>query len=192
MSPVKVSSTKRALVPGAIPVSGGGLSGFADTLGSYFHESNFFMIYNMDPRSRVLNFVHEATHIIQDWQDVSALAHYNEADAFIAAAAAELGRYPDGYDTDDVSVKALAAGRMVLDKKAAPSNKHWVTAYNEVVMAVGRLYKKYGIRVDHVKAGEGTSEKTKYENILRWVTAANRARDVALDRAAEILKQVIP
>ena len=89
------------------------LSVLADVSGVYMHEENYFMIYNMEPRARRLNFVHEGTHIIQDWQDVSSFAHHNEADAFIAQAVAELTLYADAPETDDVSKKALAAAKMV-------------------------------------------------------------------------------
>jgi hypothetical protein len=46
----------------------GGLSVLADVSGVYMHEENYFMIYDMEPRARRLNFVHEGTHIIQHWQ----------------------------------------------------------------------------------------------------------------------------
>jgi len=101
--------------------------------------------------------VHEGTHIIQDWQDVSSFAHHNEADAFIAQAVAELTLYADAPETDDVSKKALAAAKMVIDKTAIDSKKDWQTAYNNVVTAVGHRYKEYGLRINMVKKGEGAS-----------------------------------
>ena len=170
----------------------GGLSALADVSGEYWHEENFFMIYNMDPRARRLNIVHEGTHIIQDWQDVSSFAHHNEADAFIAQAVAELTLYPDAPETDDVSKTALAAAKMVIDKTAMDSNKAWQTAYKNVVTAVGHVYKKYGLRIDHVKKGEGASERTKYKELLREIAMANKIRDVVLDKVGETLKSVLP
>lgn len=145
----------------------GGLSVLADVSGVYMHEENYFMIYNTEPRARRLNFVHEGTHIIQDWQDVSSFAHHNEADAFIAQAVAELTLYPDAPETDDVSKKALAAAKMVIDKTAIDSNNDWQTAHKNVVTAVGHRYKEYGLRINMVKKGEGASERTKYNELLR-------------------------
>ena len=170
----------------------GGLSALAEVSGEYWHEENFFMIYNMEPRARRLNFVHEGTHIIQDWEDVSTFAHHNEADAFIAQAVAELTLCPDAPETDDVSKKALAAAKMVIDKTAVDSNKDWQTAYKNVVTAVGHVYKKYGLRVDHVKKGEGASERTKYQELLREITMANNIRDVVLGKVGETLNSVLP
>jgi hypothetical protein len=52
-------------------------------------------------RKRRVAIVHEATHVIQDWEDVSSLAHQDEADAFIAESVAELSLYPDSRDPND-------------------------------------------------------------------------------------------
>src|SRR5262249_37814744 len=43
----------------------GGLSSLATTRGEYWHEENFFFIYEIPMRERRLNFVHEGTHVIQ-------------------------------------------------------------------------------------------------------------------------------
>jgi hypothetical protein len=170
----------------------GGLSALADVAGQYWHEANLFMIYNMDPRERRLNIVHEGTHIIQDWQDVSSFVHYTEADAFIAQAVAELTLYPDAPETDEVSKAALAAAKMVVAKTAIDSNQAWQRAYQDVVKEVGKVYKQYGQRVNMVKKGEGASERTKYKALLDYVTTANKVRDVVLDTVAEKLKSVLP
>jgi hypothetical protein len=156
----------------------GGLSGFASTIGEYYHEENFFFIYTMDPRERRLGFVHEGTHIIQDWQDVSSFAHHNEADAFIAAAVAELTLYSDPDDEGDIAKSALMAAKMVIDKTTVDSNKDWQRAYQAVVTAVGKVYHKYGIRIDQVKKGEGASERTKYQTLLGEIALVNKVRDV--------------
>jgi hypothetical protein len=78
------------------------------------------MLYSMDPRNRRRDLVHEGTHVIQDWEDVTSLAHHNEADAFIAQTVADLTLYPDAPDTDDgdVGEAAFAAAKMVIDKTA--------------------------------------------------------------------------
>jgi len=156
----------------------GGLSSLATTRGEYWHEENFFFIYEIPMRERRLNFVHEGTHVIQDWQDVSSFAHHNEADAFIAAAVAELTLYSDSDDEGDIKKSALVAAKMVIDKTAVDSNKDWHKAYQAVVTAVGNVYNKYGIRVDHVKKGEGASERTKYQALLGEIALVNKVRDV--------------
>ncbi|HEY6841192.1 MAG TPA: hypothetical protein VI114_08235 [Chthoniobacterales bacterium] len=172
----------------------GGLSSLSDTVGAYYHEENMFLIYNMDPRSRRVNFVHEGTHIIQDWEDVSSLAHYQEADAFIAQAIAELALakdYPAPPPTDEVGKTSLAAAQMVIDKTAVDSNADWQTKYDHVVKAVGRRYKLYGIRVDN-KKGETRSESTKFKQLLKEIKIANDIRDEALRKTAGILLEVLP
>jgi hypothetical protein len=171
------------------------LSVLADVSGVYMHEENYFMIYNMEPRARRLNFVHEGTHIIQDWQDVSSFAHHNEADAFIAQAVAELTLYADAPETDDVSKKALAAAKMVIDKTAIDSKKDWQTAYKNVVTAVGHRYKEYGLRINMVKKGEGASERTKFQELLWKITMANNIgnlADAVRGKFEETLKRVLP
>jgi len=155
----------------------GGLSVLAEDRGKYFHEENVLIINNVEPRAARITLVHEGTHVIQDWQDVSSFAHYDEADAFIAAAVAELTLYPDALETGDVKKKARAAAQMVIDKTAIDTNKDWQRAYKNVVTAVGLVYKEYGLRIDKVKKGEGASERTKYKALLqKIITADNIAK----------------
>lgn len=156
----------------------GGLSSLATTRGEYFHEENFFFIYEIPMRERRLNFVHEGTHVIQDWQDVSSFRHHEEADAFIAAAVAELTLYPDPDDEGDMAKNALVAAKMIIDKTAVDSNKDWHKAYQAVVTAVGNVYNQYNIRVDNVKKGEGASERTKYQAVLAEIALVNKVGDV--------------
>ena len=103
----------------------GGLSAFANDTATYISNLNYLMIYGMDPRKRRVAIVHEATHVIQDWEDVASLTHHSEADAFIAESVAELVLYPNSRDPDDgdVEKKALAAAQMVIDKAAIDSSK---------------------------------------------------------------------
>jgi hypothetical protein len=172
----------------------GGLSSLSDTVGAYLHEENMFMIYNMDPRSRRVNFVHEATHIIQDWEDISSLAHHQEADAFIAQAIVELALakdYPAPPATDEVSKTSLAAAELVINKTAVDSNADWQTKYDHVVKAVGRRYKLYEVQADN-KKGELSSESTRFKQLLKNIKTANDLRDGALRKTAEILLEVLP
>jgi hypothetical protein len=173
----------------------GGLSSLSTTTAGYFHQVNSLMLYGMDPRGRRRDLVHEGTHVIQDWEDVTSLAHHNEADAFIAQAVADLTLYRDEPDTDDVSKTANAAAKMVIDKTAVDSNKDWQTAYKNVVTAVGRLYKKYGQRENAVERGEGASERTKYQELVWKITMANNIGNVASavrGKVEETLKWVLP
>ena len=108
-----------------------------------------------------------------------------EADAFIAEAVAELTLYPDALKTGDVSKKARAAGKMVIDKTAIDSNKDWQTAYKNVVTAVGQVYKKYGLRIDHVEKGEGAREGRIQDH---QVSGVHHRRLHASRRKPEILR----
>ena len=83
----------------------------ADDKATYHSNLNYFMIYGMDPRKRRPTIVHEATHTIQDWEDVTSLAHHSEADAFIAQTVAELTLYPDSRDPDAMWKRQLLRRR---------------------------------------------------------------------------------
>ena len=173
----------------------GGLSSLGDVGAEYSHEINCIMIYTMDPRVRSRALVHEGTHIIQDWEDVTSLAHHNEADAFIAEGVSDLTLYPDSRDPDDGDVEktALAAAKMVIDKTAIDSNKDWQKAYKNVVTAVGGRYKKYGQRVTKVEKDEGASERTKFNELLQQITMVNEIGGLALslsDFGKTVLKSV--
>jgi hypothetical protein len=170
----------------------GGLSTFSDVSAGYFHEENCLMLYGMTPRDRRRDLVHEGTHVIQDWEDITSLSHYNEADAFIAQTVAELTLYPDEPETDNFSKTAVAAAKMVIDKTAIDSNKDWQTAYKNVVTAVGRRYNKYGQRENKVKKGEGASERTKYQELLWKITTAYNIGSVANAVLGGVLGRVLP
>ena len=173
----------------------GGLSTLADEKATYHSNLNYFMIYGMDPRKRRVIIVHEATHVIQDWEDVTSLAHHSEADAFIAQYVGDLTLYPDSRDPNDSDVEktALAATKMVIDKTAIDSNKDWQMAYRNVVTAVGRRYKKYGVRYIEAEKGEGASERTKFNELLQQITMVNEIGGIALslgDFGKTVLKSI--
>jgi hypothetical protein len=173
----------------------GGLSTLADDVATYISNLNYFMIYGMEPRKRRLTIVHEATHVIQDWEDIASLTHHSEADAFIAESVAELSLFPDSRDPDDSDLekKALAAAQMVIDKTAIDSSNDWQTAYRSVVTAVGRRYKKYGQRTIEVENGEGTSERTKFAELVQQITMINQIGGIALsvgDFGKTLLKSI--
>ena len=171
----------------------GGLSSLGDIPGEYYHEENMFLIYNMDPRSRRLNFVHEGTHIIQDREDVCSLAYHAEADAFIAQAIAELALakdYPAPPEMNDFSRTSLLAAQMIVNKTAVDSNQQWQKAYGDVVKAVAHRYKEYGVRVNRVKKGEGNSESTKFKRLLKRIKIDNEIRDGVVETAGVLLEML--
>jgi hypothetical protein len=175
----------------------GGLSTLSSVSGAYFHARNCLMLYGMNPRDRRRDLVHEGTHVIQDWEDVTSLAHHNESDAFIAQAIAELTLEPDATDDEDgdVSKKAFAAARMVINKTATDSNAAWQRAYTDVVSAVGNRYRKYGMRENMIEDEEGTSERTRYQELLQKITTVNAVGNVVngiLDKAGATLSRVLP
>ena len=106
---------------------------------------------------------------------------------------AELTEYPDASDSDDgdVSKAAFAAAKMVIDKTAIDSSRDWQRAYENVVTAVGRRYKKYGQRENAVERGEGASERTKFEELLWQINMANAA-NIVLGGVRETLGRVWP
>jgi hypothetical protein len=164
----------------------GGLSSLSDTVGAYYHEENMFLIYYMDPRSRRVNFVHEGTHIIQDWKDVSNLAHHQEADAFIAQAIAELALakdYPAPPPTDEVGKTSLAPPK-------------WSsTKLRSIATRIGGLSTATSLRrwdADTSSTGESRSESTKFKQLLKEIKIANDIRDEALRKTAGILLEILP
>ena len=174
----------------------GGLSTLADKSASYISNLNWFVIYHLNPRNRRTTIVHEATHVIQDWEDVESLVHHAEADAFIAASVTDLALFPDSRNPDDgdVEKKALAAANMVIDKTAIDSNKNWRKAYESVVTAVGQRYEKYGKRYIEVEKGEGASERTTFNELLQQITMINEIGGIALsvgDFGKKLLNPVV-
>jgi hypothetical protein len=126
-----------------------------------------------------------------------SLAHHNESDAFIAQAIAELTLEPDTTDDEDgdVSKKAFAAARMVINKTAMDSNAALQKAYTDVVSVVSNRYKKYGKRENIIEDEEGTSERTKYQELLQQITTVNAVGNVVngiLDKAGATLSRVFP
>src|SRR6516225_248977 len=203
ISPMRRSTTSRSASSFSIATcrvfisKTGGLSTLSSVSGTYSHARNCLMLYGMNPRDRRRDLVHEGTHVIQDWEDVTSLAHHNESDAFIAQAIAELTLEPDATDDEDgdVSKKAFGAARMVINKTATDSNAAWQKAYTDVVSAVSNRYRKYGMRENMIEDEEGTSERTRYQELLQKITTVNAVGNVVngiLDKAGETLSRVLP
>jgi hypothetical protein len=83
---------------------------------------------------------------------------------------------------------------MVIDKTAFDSNRDWRRAYENVVTAIGRRYKKYGVRMIAVENGEGTSERTKFNELLQRINMINEIGVIALsvgDFGKKLLNPVV-
>ena len=166
-----------------------GLSEYATTEGSYSSEFNIMRVNSATPAALKLTVIHEATHVIQDWQDVSHQAKYHEADAFIAESLART----DMSDPPEGALKsaAAAAAAMVVAKTATDDNKAWRKAYDDVVKQVVRTYKNDGVRYNK-KRGEGEDENAKFKQILKGITILNEVRDAANKEIARLLLSVLP
>ena len=68
--------------------------------------------------------VHEATHAIQDWQDVAAKNKYIEADAYIAGAVADLAQGGNvvAAQTGLIYPAATSAAKLVLAGRGNPAD----------------------------------------------------------------------
>jgi hypothetical protein len=118
-----------------------------------------------------MHIVHEATHSIQDWADVSAKNKYIEADAYIAGVVADLAQGGKGTAdlADWVWTPAKEAAKLVLASKASADDKAWTDAYEAVVKQVENddEYKTTNEQMfDPKRKKEGKSEKNQFDKIL--------------------------
>jgi hypothetical protein len=139
---------------------------------TYGSDDNQLTTYGVDtPAKTAMYIVHEATHSIQDWADVSAKNMYIEADAFIAGVVADLAQGGKGTAdlTDWVWPPAKEAAKLVLAGKASADDKAWTDAYNDVVKQVelDDNYKTSNERMfDPKRKKEGKGEKDQFDKIL--------------------------
>ena len=155
-----------------------GLDQFAQlhVAGEYRAEANHFYVYEGATKEETrITIVHEATHAIQDWQDVTKGKNKHvEADAYIAGAIADIqqrgGNAGTPTKTGKIFDPALKAAQLVWDWKAKDSNPDWIAAYNAVVADIEteRAYQptneaKYQVR----EPGEGSSERDQMDDILK-------------------------
>jgi hypothetical protein len=167
-----------------------GLSEYASDHGTYSSESNIMVINSALPLNARLTLVHEATHVIQDWYDISHLAKYHEADAFIAEAIARKNLTTEP-PSGDITRAAATAADIVIGNAATSANKAWKSAYDGVVAEVVKQYKNDRKRYDNTR-GETKIEKPLMVHLLREIAAINRAADAASKEIARILLQVLP
>jgi hypothetical protein len=113
--------------------------------------------------------IHEATHAIQDWNDILSVNKYVEADAYIAQAVS--GAFMGGKqlvstgDMNDVAF-TVAAPLVRAGKATPPTGKDfdaWKDAYMQVVKAVEKhpVYKKIADVVADMTAGENAKVNEK-------------------------------
>jgi hypothetical protein len=167
-----------------------GLSEYASDHGRYNSESNIMIINSAMPLTARLTLVHEATHVIQDWQDISHLAKYHEADAFIAEGIARRNLTTEA-PTGAISLAAATAADIVINNAATSGNKAWRSAYDGVVAEVVKQYQNDRKRYDNTR-GETKIEKPIMVHVLREIAMINKAADVASREIARVLLEVLP
>jgi hypothetical protein len=142
------------------------------TIGQYRSNSNYLYIFaGRPPAETAMTIVHEVTHAIQDWQDISARNKYVEADAYIAGAVADISQGGKGTDANKgkIYTPAMDAAKLVVAGKASGTDKEWTDAYKAVVKDVEKndTYKKTNEQMfEQSEKGEGTREKDQMDVIL--------------------------
>jgi hypothetical protein len=115
-------------------------------------ETDFF--------SRPAAVVHEATHAVQDWFDVTATVRHIETDAYIAEAVVDKStRVRDVLKT---------AAKFVIDGKATKGNKAWEQAYD----AAAELIDTHPVYKDRAKDVDSMAEKANEATELAKVIKA--------------------
>jgi hypothetical protein len=142
------------------------------TLGQYRSDANHLYIFaGRPPAETAMTIVHEVTHAIQDWQDVSAKNKYIEADAYIAGAIADLaqGGKATAVQAGEIYTPAMEAAKLVVAGKANASDTVWTDAYKAIVKDVEKrdAYKKTNEDMfERSEKGEGTREKDQMDVIM--------------------------
>ncbi len=108
--------------------------------GVYYSESNdLFVLTGLPQTVRAATFVHEVTHVIQDFRNVRAKTMYIEADAHIAdAVAAWQAGAPygaSGSSTEAVATRG-AAKLLMANHRGRTWDEDFRKAYDDVVDAV--------------------------------------------------------
>jgi hypothetical protein len=142
------------------------------TAGEYHSDANhLYMFAGRTPAVNAMMIVHEATHAIQDWQDIPAKNKHAEADAFIAGAIADLaqGGTATAANPGPILTPAMEAAKLVVAGKANGSDKAWTDAYAAVLKGVegSDSYKETNEKMFGPPAGsETTREKDQMDVIL--------------------------
>jgi hypothetical protein len=145
------------------------------TGGEYHSDANRLYIFaGKTPPETAMMIVHEATHAIQDWQDVAAKNKYIEADAYIAGAVADLAQGGNvvAAQTGLIYPAATSAAKLVLAGRGNPADPAWDHCYKAVVEGVEKsdAYKETNeMMFDPSRKDEGPREKTRMDEILAAV-----------------------
>jgi hypothetical protein len=142
------------------------------TVGQYRTNENYLYIFaGRTPAETAMTIVHEVTHAIQDWQDISAKNKHVEADAYIAGAVADISQGGKGTaaQAGKIYSPAMEAAKLVVDGKASGDDKAWTDAYKAVLkdVAANDEYKKTNEQMfDPTRKAEGTREKDQMDAIM--------------------------
>jgi hypothetical protein len=142
------------------------------TAGQYRSDENYLFIYaGLPPALTAMSIVHEVTHAIQDWADVSGKNKHVEADAYIAGAVADIaqGKAGSAGVVTKMYEPALKAAELVVAGQANGSDKPWTDAYKAVLEAIehDKFYKKTNEDMfDPTRKDEGTREKDEWDKVL--------------------------
>lgn len=166
---------------------------FTQKDGEYRSNLNMLIIYSkIDSDAFTQTVVHESTHAIQDWRDVTTRRRFIEADGYIAGSTT----VDEPFD-GELQLAAFKASRFVNERKALSGNKDWQKAYENVVKAYDATHSDGDEIVRETETGE--TESTQYQSILDAIDKAQEFADWTvgeLDRAAKdmsgALKEVIP
>jgi hypothetical protein len=157
------------------------------TAGTYTSDSNKLIYYDAyDQIENAITLVHEATHAIQDWLDVTSTVRFFEADAYIAGAVAAIAlKQKRSYfpkTSPYVSAFDRAAPLVVKGKAKDPNDKAWAAAYKHVTDAVAKDPLYIG-KIDDASPGVSdglakgaTSELDRFNAVLKKVVAQNKSR----------------
>jgi hypothetical protein len=150
--------------------------------GTYTSDTNKLIYYDAyDQIENAITLVHETTHAIQDWLDVTSTVRFFEADAYIAGAvtAVALKQKRSYFPKASPYIPAFdkAAPLVVKGKAKDPNDKTWTAAYKLVTDAVAKDPLYIG-KIDDASPGApdglakgATTELDRFNALLKKVAA---------------------
>jgi hypothetical protein len=131
------AAVRRLVADGKIEVYEADAGGLGTKGGEYRSNVDRLVVYKrVSGQPMRYTIIHEATHAIQDWNDVRTKNKYAEADAFIAEGAVALSVDAKSYRLTGGFDLQMAAAEFVLKKTAVPGNAAWKAAYEAVARAI--------------------------------------------------------
>ncbi|AHY49364.1 hypothetical protein JQ582_37110 [Bradyrhizobium japonicum] len=113
-------------------------AGLLSNLGGHYRSDidRLILYKGFAPDMAMMHAVHESTHAIQDWRNLSCDENnFIEADAFIAGAVAALSANKNFVGLEYEAAQKKAAN-LVMDGQATRMSKDWSKAYDGVLKAV--------------------------------------------------------